>query len=148
MPRKWQQGKYTPEFPEKYLGDPNEIWYRSSWELYFNDYVDHNPYVIAWASESIAIEYLNPFDGRVHRYYPDYYVKYVDKYGNTCEEIIEVKPLSQIVLPKKPSKQQQATFMINKAKWTSCKRFCDKRGLSFKLLSEQQLFKQYDKSKS
>lgn len=143
---KWQQGQYTPEYPEKYIGDPTKIWYRSSWELYFNDYVDHNPFVLKWASECIAIEYLHPFHNQIRRYYPDYYVKYVDKYGNIHEEIIEVKPKNQIILPKRPSKQQQMVYMINQAKWIACKRFCDKHGIKFKLLSEQQLFKQYDKS--
>lgn len=139
--KNWVQGKFNPQNPEKYIGDINNITYRSSWELYFNNYADQNPHVIKWANEEIAIEYYHPFYKEVRRYFPDYYIEYVDKYGTVHKEIIEVKPENQIFLSKKPSKNQKITFEINMAKWTACKRFCQMHGIEFRLLTEKQMFR-------
>lgn len=139
--KNWSQGKFIPQHPEKYLGDVNNITYRSSWELHFNQYVDTNDSVISWANEEIVIEYYHPFYQQVRKYYPDYYVEYIDKDGIHHREIIEVKPENQIFLSKKASKNQKITFEINMAKWTACKRFCDQHGIEFRLVTEKQLFR-------
>lgn len=33
--KKYKQGKYLLQNPEKYLGDPTNVIYRSSWEFFF-----------------------------------------------------------------------------------------------------------------
>ena len=33
--KKYKQGKYLLQNPQKYLGDPTTIVYRSSWEFFF-----------------------------------------------------------------------------------------------------------------
>ena len=38
-------------------------------------YCDLNENILEWGSEEIAIPYRSPIDNRVHRYFPDFYVK-------------------------------------------------------------------------
>ena len=83
-------GKYKPINPKKYKGDPTRIIYRSLWERKFMNFCDTKPSVTKWASEEIFIPYRSPKDGKVHRYYPDFYMKTGNK-----ESIVEIKPLKQ-----------------------------------------------------
>jgi hypothetical protein len=64
MPKdsKWHQGKFHPQNPNKYLGDPNNIVYRSSWELHFLQWCDRNDNVLEYASEEFSIPYVSPVD--------------------------------------------------------------------------------------
>ena len=142
-----KQGLFTPKNPEKYNGDPNNIRYMSSWELSFDKFLDANPNVVRWSSEEIAIPYIKPTDGRVHRYYPDYWVEYKDKDGNIIHEIIEVKPDKQTRSPttvgknKKTQIYEQVTWAVNVAKWEACQQFCNKYNIKFRLLTEKQMFR-------
>ena len=68
------RGVYKPENPKKYLGNANQIVYRSLWERKLMRYCDTNAKVIAWASEEIAIKYYNPVKKKVARYFPDFYI--------------------------------------------------------------------------
>ena len=45
------KGKFKPSFPEKYLGNPTNIIYRSLWELKFLKYCDTNVNILEYASE-------------------------------------------------------------------------------------------------
>lgn len=138
---KFNQGYFTPQHPEKYVGaDVTKIRYMSSWELKFNQFLDNNQNVLRWASESIAIPYLKPTDGRVHKYYPDYWIEYRNRDGEIIQEIIEIKPANQIQLGRKPSTYQQLTHAVNMAKWQSCQKFCESKGIAFRILSEKELF--------
>jgi hypothetical protein len=38
-------------------------------------YCDSSASIIEWGSEEIIIPYLSPWDGKKHRYYPDFYIK-------------------------------------------------------------------------
>ena len=67
-------GKFKPSYPGKYKGDPTNIIYRSLWERKFMVWCDRNINVEEWGSEEIIIPYISPVDGRVHRYFPDFYV--------------------------------------------------------------------------
>ena len=69
------KGRYIAKNPKKYKGDPQKITYRSLWERKFMMYCDTNESVIEWSSEEIIIPYLSPWDGRIHRYFPDFYIK-------------------------------------------------------------------------
>ena len=147
MAREWRSGYYTPKHPEKYIGDVNNIVYRSSWELETNKFLDNNPNVIEWASEEIAIPYIKSLTQRKHLYYPDYYVKFQDKYKKIITEIWEVKPENQIRPPKKRGKSkktqlyEQATYVTNIDKWKAAQNWCKQRGIHFRILSEKEIFK-------
>lgn len=133
-------GKYKPTNPKKYKGDPTKIIYRSLWERKFMNFCDTKPSVTKWASEEIFIPYRSPRDGKVHRYYPDFYMKTGDK-----ESIIEIKPLKQCKPPKEPKrktakyKAECLTYLVNQAKWKYARKWCKARGLSFVVLTEKDL---------
>ena len=48
---------------------------------------------------------LSPHDSRVHRYFPDFYIKVQENAGKIKRYLIEVKPLKQTTKPKKPKRQ-------------------------------------------
>ena len=75
------KGKFQPSYPKKYKGNPANIIYRSLWERKFMMYCDKNENILEWASEEIALPYRSPVDNRVHRYFPDFYIKYKDTSG-------------------------------------------------------------------
>jgi hypothetical protein len=146
--KKWLQGKYTPKFPDKYIGNVNDITYRSSWEFYFNHYLDTNPNIISWSSETLPIKYFNPVKNKITTYFPDYIVKYKNKHGEVIVEVIEIKPENQVFPPAKLTKQARLTFLVNREKWKACKVFCDNKGIKFRLLTEQQMFKMIPEEKT
>jgi len=138
------QGYYTPKNKEKYMGDLNKIRYMSSWELNLHSFLDNNPNVIRWSSEPIAIPYIKPTDGIMHKYYPDYYVEYIDKDKILKKEIIEVKPHKQTIVSKSKNRRsklyEDLQLAVNTAKWKACQLFCNKHGFTFRLLTEKQMF--------
>ena len=54
------KGIYKPINPKKYVGNPNNIIYRSLLERRFMVYCDNNPGIVQWASEELPIRYYNP----------------------------------------------------------------------------------------
>lgn len=143
----FQQGLYTPNNPEKYNGNLKRIVYRSSWELYVCKFLDNNPNVLEWSSEEIAIPYIKPTDKKVHRYFVDFYVKYKDKSGQIKEELWEIKPKSQVKQPSTRGKHRRTqiheslTYAVNLSKWQSATAFCKARNWTFKIMTEESLFK-------
>lgn len=141
MANEWRQGFYTPSHPEKYKGDVNNIVFRSSWELSFAKFLDGNPNVIQWASEEFFIPYFNPILNRPAKYYPDFWVKYRNKYGEEVQEVIEVKPSNQVNRPKGGNAKKSAEWVVNTAKWEAAIKFCEQRNLKFRVLTEKRLFR-------
>ena len=141
----FEQGFYILKHPEKYFGDPNKVRYMSSWELEAHKFLDNDPRVIKWSSETIAIPYLKPTDRRVHKYYPDYFVQYKDAKGKIHNEIIEVKPYRETRPPKSKSTktriQEDITWAINLAKWSAAQKYCNKYGIRFRLLTEKEIYR-------
>ena len=139
------KGKYYPSFPRKYKGDPTNIVYRSLWERKFMVYCDKNQNILEWASEEIAIPYRSPIDNRVHRYFPDFYMKVKETNGNIKNYVIEVKPAKQTKPPKKPKRQTKGyireayEYAKNQAKWKMAKEFCADRQWEFKVVTEKEL---------
>ena len=136
------KGKYKPKNPKKYRGDPNNITYRSSWELQMMAYLDKNPDIVWWASEEMAIPYRSPIDGKRHRYFPDFIIKTTN--GEVV--MIEVKPASQSRPPEKKSRvtkkylNEVKTWGINQAKWKAAQSYCADRKWKFQVLTEDHLF--------
>lgn len=144
MAKNFKQGYYTPVNPIKYMGDVTKIVYRSSYELEMNRFLDGNQRVLKWGSEIIAIPYIKPTDKKVHKYFVDYYVEYIDKNGEIKKELIEVKPFAQTSAPRGGSKHslyEQLTYAVNIAKWQACQKWCDAHGITFRIVSEKTLFK-------
>ena len=141
----YYKGKYYPSFPRKYKGDPTNIVYRSLWERKFMVYCDKNQNILEWASEEIAIPYRSPIDNRVHRYFPDFYMKVKETNGKIKNYVIEVKPAKQTIPPKKPKRQTKGyireayEYAKNQAKWKMAKEFCADRQWEFKVVTEKEL---------
>ena len=72
-------GRFSCKNPKKYRGDPTKIYYRSLWERRFMVYCDNNDAILEWASEEFFIPYRSPVDNKVHRYFPDFFIKYKKK---------------------------------------------------------------------
>jgi len=138
-------GRFKPKKPKKYIGDPTNIIYRSLWEFKLMRYLDSHPNVIEWGSEELIIPYRSPIDGRMHRYFPDFIVKQINKYGNKETIIIEVKPAYQTIEPKKKSKvtkqyiNEVKTWGVNQAKWKAAQDFCKDRNWKFQIMTEHEL---------
>ena len=139
------RGKYYPSFPRKYKGDPTNIIYRSFWERKFMVYCDKNAKILEWGSEEIALPYISPHDSRVHRYFPDFYIKVQENTGKVKRYLIEVKPLKQTVKPKKPKRQTKGyireafEYARNQAKWKAAREYCADRMWEFKVITEKEL---------
>ena len=139
------KGKFRPRDPKKYRGDYTNIIYRSSWELKFMKYCDTNKNILEWGSEEFFIPYMSPIDNRVHKYFPDFYIKVRENGGKIKKYIIEVKPKRQTTPPAKPRRQTKGylreafEFAKNKAKWSAANEWCVDRGFEFKILTEKEL---------
>ena len=139
------KGRYQPTYPRKYKGDYTKVIYRSLWERKFMVYCDLNENILEWGSEEIAIPYLSPVDGKVHRYFPDFYVKLKEATGKIKKYIIEVKPKKQLKPPKKPKRQtagylrEAYEYARNQAKWKAANNFCKDRLIEFKVMTEDEL---------
>ena len=139
------KGRYRPSHKHKYKGDPTNIIYRSLWEKKFMGWCDRNSNVLEWGSEEIIIPYRSPVDNRIHRYYPDFYVKAITRDGRLAKNIIEIKPYAQ-TLPPKRKKQKSKTFLtevktfnVNAAKWKAARSYCADRRMNFLILTEHHL---------
>ena len=139
------RGKYYPSFPRKYKGDRTNIIYRSLWERKFMVYCDKNTKILEWGSEEIALPYISPHDSRVHRYFPDFYIKVQENTGKIKRYLIEVKPLKQTTKPKKPKRQTKGyireafEYARNQAKWKAAREYCADRMWEFKVITEKEL---------
>ena len=139
------RGKYYPSYPKKYKGDPTNIIYRSLWERKFMVYCDKNTKILEWGSEEIALPYISPHDSRVHRYFPDFYIKVQENTGKIKRYVIEVKPAKQTKPPTKPKRQTKGyireayEYAKNQAKWKMAREFCADRMWEFKVVTEKEL---------
>jgi len=137
---KYKQGIFKPKHPEKYIGK-GSIQMRSSWEYHFANFCDTNPNILEWASESIRIPYKHPFTGKGTTYVPDFLIKYKDKKGKVITELIEIKPYKQSIIEGKMNQKQRATVAINHCKWASAKAWCKRVGITFRIVTEHDLFR-------
>lgn len=148
MPRdgKYNQGYFRPQNPQKYLGDSNNIVYRSGWELKFMKWCDRNENVLEYGSEEFFIPYFDPTTSRVRRYFPDFIIKVREQSGEIKKYVIEVKPKRQTVPPVQTSKKRTKTYItevktyaMNQAKWQAAQEWCKDRMIEFKIITEDNL---------
>lgn len=139
----------TEEEKLKYIGSDLPI-YRSSWEERVMYYFTHNKNVVRWSSEKVVIPYKNPLDGKVHRYYVDFYCEMMSNSGNIGKYLVEVKPKKQCIPPIVPKNKtakakarynkEAEVFIINQAKWKAANAFSESKGWKFVILTEEDLF--------
>lgn len=135
--------RFKPNNPQKYVGDIRNIVMRSSWESKFACWCDTNPNVLKWGSEIKAIPYYSTMDGRVKRYFPDFWVLVKNKEGQDKRLLIEIKPRAQILPPKSRKRdtlrEETITWKRNQDKWAAAKEYAARTGFEFVLLDEYSL---------
>ena len=162
----YKQGYFKPSKPEKYIGDPNQIIYRSAWEFKFCTWCDTHPNIKKWGSEPMPIKYMNPcksfingeFVAGISNYWVDFYI-IVNKGQGEEKWIVEIKPKSQVPTQAQISKlaaqinegnrtmkkiqrqnRELKTLLVNRAKFMAAKKFAEERGCKFTICDEFFLF--------
>jgi len=141
---KYHQGIYKIINKDKYKGDSTRIIFRSSWELKMFQWLDKNPAILWFSSEEFSINYINPIDNKVHRYFPDILACVKHKNGSESIYLLEIKPFKQTQPPKQKKKTKRflseyATYAINCQKWAAADKFCQEKNWIFKLITEHEL---------
>lgn len=139
------KGYFKAKYPKKYKGNPTNIIYRSSYELKLMMYLDRNSNVLQWASEEFYVPYKSPIDGKVHRYFPDFWVKKRNNKGITETIVIEVKP-KKFTMPPTPKSKVSKQYLYevkewgrNQAKWEAANKYCKHKGWKFLIVTEKEL---------
>ena len=140
MSRNWAQGVYEVQNPEKYVGNRRPR-YRSGWEMSFMRFCDTNPNIIQWASEAIQIPYRNPLTGKLTHYVPDFLITYRTKDNTLKAELIEIKPRGQSEITEGQKPKERAVVAVNMAKWDAATKWCKKQGLTFRVITEDHMFR-------
>lgn len=102
---------------------------------------DLNPAVIQWAAEPFSIPYYNPVTRKNAQYWPDFIVAYMKKDGHIHYEVIEIKPSKQTVTEKAKAKADKLALAVNQAKWAAASSYCKSKGLTFRILTEEMLYR-------
>jgi len=161
---KYKKGFYELKNPKKYMGDPLDCFYDSSWERAFMLKCDYDEDILKWAAEPHEIPYMD-HQGNWHRYYTDFYFEkknlqdpeIIDKY------YVEIKPHKEVHpswieydedgnrhanFPQTDNlkKLQQfeyeyRTYEKNLLKWSTAKEWCNRRYMNFKIVTEKDLKK-------
>jgi hypothetical protein len=149
----YKQGLYNPVNPDKYIGNPLDIKYRSSWEYAFCKYLDLNERIIRWGCEQPIIMYKD-LQNKTHRYYPDFvYSLMIDNNPlNYKTVIVEIKPASELIPPVRPLNETGKALenyeyavrqhIRNKLKWESAVSYCEKNKAEFVIITEDRLIKE------
>ena len=103
-------------------------------------WLDRHPEVKRWGSEEVVIPYVSPIDNKVHRYFMDFVIFFKD--GRKM--LVEVKPASQTLPPKKGRSKKRyikegMEYLKNRAKWDAARKWAKKRGYEFRILTEHDL---------
>lgn len=138
---------FIPVNKNKYIGDVFPTA-RSNWETLFMQWLDYNPSILQWSSETLAIPYYDNLKKKNRRYYPDFTIQIKDASNKICIWVVEIKPAKEVSPPKLGKNKKEKTLLYesvtwntNKAKWQAAEIYCRKRGWIFRILTEKDLFK-------
>lgn len=161
------QGYYKVSNKEKYLGNPELIIYRSSWEFSFCKWCDFSPSIIRWSSEPIRIPYYdrtsklgeceklgldpnNPKNWITKFYNTDFWIEVKKADGEIERWFIEIKPKMKLSKPKPPKdgaplkdkkrfNMMAKEYLINEAKFAALRAWAEKNGAKFYVFTELEL---------
>jgi hypothetical protein len=162
-----KQGYYKVQNKEKYMGDPNLVIFRSSWEHTFCRWCDFSPSIIRWSSEPIRVPYYdrvskldelkrqgldpnNPKNWTIKYYNTDYWIEVAQGDGTTKKMFVEVKPSSKLKKPIPPNENAPLKevrrfnilakeYLINEAKFAALKAWAERSGAQFWVFTEETL---------
>ena len=137
----FSKGVFQPKNPNKYVGNRPPTW-RSSWEQVFMTFLDNNDNIMQWGSECVVIPYRHPLDGKMHNYIPDFLITYRTKNNQMRAELIEIKPKKQSVVESKMNSRDRTIVAINYCKWAAAQKWCKQQGITFRVITEDDLFHQ------
>lgn len=131
---RYKQGYIKPSSCKKLFEQISKdvIIYRSSYELKFIMWLENSDKVARWGSECFSIPYMF-VDGTTHRYWPDYFVEFVDG----TKMVVEIKPYNQTQKPVNENCWAAKEYTKNMCKWKATMEFCKKKGYKFKVLTEK-----------
>lgn len=138
--RSWAQGVYQVVNPKKYVGNGLPR-YRSGWEHSFMRFCDTNDNILQWASESVRIPYLHPLTGKMTTYVPDFLITYRTRDNTVRAELIEIKPKGQSSITEGQNSRDRAVVAVNYAKWDAATKWCRNQGLTFRVITEDDMFR-------
>jgi len=143
---RYKQGYYKLKNPEKYIGDPTSIIYRSTYEYKFCRYCDLTPEILSWSSEPFSIKYFDPINKKERNYHIDFFIR-IKKGDKTEDYLVEIKPSSKLVAPilegrttLKKLKQynyELEEFLINKAKAEAAENYAKSMGYKYIIITEE-----------
>lgn len=164
---KTYQGYYRVKNPHKYIGDPNLIIYRSSWEFVFCRWCDYSPSILRWSSEPIRVPYYdrvskleeckkqgldpnNPKNWTTRYYNTDFWVEIDQGEGKTQKMFVEVKAAGKLKRPIPPTEnsplkdirrfnQAAKEYLINEAKFAALTAWAEKNNSIFRVFTEETL---------
>jgi len=142
--KQYHQGYFMPKNWQKCINvveTMTPIIYRSGWERDFCQYLDENDAFVRWGSECVKILYPNPITGKMSFYHPDFVINYISKDGVYHKELIEIKPRNQAVLKETTNGKDRLEFAKNCLKWQSAIKWCEKRNMKFRVLTQQDLYR-------
>lgn len=134
---------YIPKYPQKYKG-VYPIVCRSRWEEYFCRMCDLNVNVVAWLSEPERIPYPCPIKRTQSIYIPDFLITVKTQKGTLETTLIEIKPKKEALQEATMSPHDRIAHAKNTAKWAAAMWWCQRRGFKFRVLTEEDLFGQYE----
>jgi hypothetical protein len=135
------KGRYKIKNPDKYLGNPTNVIFRSLWERNTFRWCENNPKVRAWSSEEIVVPYKCKVDNKLHRYFVDLSVEMNN--GQTI--LVEIKPKKETLPPKQPKRKTKKflneviTFSKNQDKWEAADQYARHKGWKFQVWTEETL---------
>lgn len=135
-------GKYKIRKPEKYVGDPDNVTYRSLWERACFVWAERNPDVVRWSSEEVIVPYYDEASKKQRRYFIDLRLEMKD--GSKL--LVEVKPNKQTKPPKRGKNkirfiEEGLTYVTNQCKWEAAHAWAAQRGMKFVIWDEKILKK-------
>lgn len=137
--------EFKPKHPEKYKGT-YPITMRSSWEVLFAKKCDLMDDVVEWASEPVKIPYTDPTRLTKNNapkqsiYIPDFLITVKDSKGRLHTSLVEIKPKHESGLKEAKNLAENVSITRNQAKWAAAAWWCQRRGITFKVLTEDNLF--------
>lgn len=139
------QGFYKVLNKNKYIGNPDKVIYRSSWEKRLCMFFDNCNLIKFWSSEENVISYKG-IDNKIHNYFIDFFIQTIN--GN--KYLLEVKPLKKTRMPSKKSKKyliECQEFIKNQLKFEAGSKHALSKGMKYIIITEKILKPEFSDSK-
>jgi hypothetical protein len=79
--------------------------------------------------------------GKQSIYVPDFLITYRTKNNTMRAELIEIKPVGQSAITENMKSRDRAVVAINYAKWSAAEKWCKRNGLTFRVVTENDMFR-------